>query len=400
MKVRFLPHICLLLLLILCLLSIVPSGNELNPVSDNSSVTILYASPGVMPQLLNTSQVDAFIVWESVVSTAGLGGIGKVITRDADFPPDHTWKNSACNVLVMRDEFISDYPEIAAFISAVTLAGMIQIQQDPEGAKNITANWVYGSKPIQSAGLDLNPQDVENEAFTHIIFTESASLPEISHMDNPTDYKGKTRENQLSTVNESVLIRAKELLNGTEPKISGKPPTVRIGYLSSSDLYAPLYVTIMDHEKICDTYGFCLIPEPDLVGRQTKCELILHNQTIAHIVLLPGQVGGGVMTELGQNAMDVAYVGSVPALMQISMGNNASIIHSINAGGSGLVVDDNAPCSDWDSFISWIKKRSSDGRPVILAVPQTSIQEEIMRNAFRYEGINITLYGLPSLDIV
>jgi NitT/TauT family transport system substrate-binding protein len=396
MRAGFFPLICILILLIMSFFSILPVQKEFNQIGNNPSVTFVYASSGIMPQLLNTSQVDGFFVWESVVSTADLGEIGKVIARDADIPPDHKWNNTACNVLVMRNDFISKYPEIAALLSAVTIAGMKRISTDPNQAKNITANWVYGSKPIQSAALYLNPYDVENEAFKYITFTDSASLPDISSLSKPVDDIEKTKENQPSFVNESVLIRAKELLNGTEPEISGRPPTVTIGYLPSADLYAPLYVTIMDHGTICDTYGFCLAPEPGLSGRPTKCELIFYNKTIAYITLLPGQVGGGVMTGLGQDAMDGAYIGSVPVLLQISMENNASIIQSINAGGSGLVVNEKAPCNDWNSFISWIKKRYSDGRPVILAVPQSSIQEEMMRQAFVYEGINITLYGLPS----
>ena len=126
-----------------------------------------------------------------------------------------------------------------------------------------------------------------------------------------------------------------------------------------------------------------------------KCERKVQNQTVADIQLLPGSVGGGVMTGLGQNAIDVAYIGSVPVLLQISMGNNASVIHSVNAGGSGLLVNETAPCTDWNSFVTWVKGRSANGQPVILAVPQSSIQEEMMREALEYEGIKITLYGLP-----
>lgn len=394
MRAGLIPLIIGLIVLILLFFSIIPLGHELVSKTDAPTVTLVYATSGIMPQLLNTSQVDVCIVWESVVTTTKLGEIGKVIARDADFPPNHTWENSACNVLVMRNDFISTYPEVAALLSAVTIAGMTQIQKDPEGAINITANWVYGSKPIRSAGLSLNPVDVETQAFPNINFTDSATLPAISRMTNPINGE-ESSQNMTSVVNTSVHNRALELLNGATPDISGKPPAVRIGYLPSADLYAPLYVTIMDHEIICDTYGFCLAPDPGFAGRPTKCELKVQNQTVADIQLLPGSVGGGVMTGLGQNAMDVAYIGSVPVLLQISMGNNASIINSVNAGGTGLLVNETAPCNDWDSFVTWIKERSADGRPVILAVPQSSIQEEMIREALDYEGVEITLFGLP-----
>jgi hypothetical protein len=295
----------------------------------------------------------------------------------------------------MRNSFISEYPEIAALLSAITIAGIQRVHEDPNLAINITACWVYGSKPIRSAGLFISPYELEKNAFPHIIFTDHALLPVLGRIQKPLSADEKTSEYPSSWVNESVFNRAYELLNGSEPVISKIPSDVRVGYLPSSDLYAPLYVSIMESDAICNTYGFCLAPVSVTSDRPDECHLIVNNRTIADVSLLPGQVGGGIMTGLGQNAIDAAYIGSVPSLLQISMGNPASIIHSINAGGSGLVVDDIAPCSDWDSFIDWVKERSSTSRPVILAVPQSSIQEEMMREAFEYEGIQITLFGLP-----
>ena len=395
MKARFIPIICGILLLFLLILSAVPIGHELVRSQIKPSVTLVYTSSGMMPQLLDTSQVDAFIVWESVVSTSKLGNIGKVIARDLDFPPDHKWEDSACNVLVMRNEFIDKNPEIASLLSAITIAGMRQIEKNPARAINITAAWVYGSKPIHSAGIYLNPQDVETEAFHHIIFTDSASIPNIPRITIPAGSSDEYEQNISSGINNSVRIYANKLLNDSEPTVSEHPQEIKLGYLPSCDLYAPLYVAILEHETICNTYGFCLAPENGNSDRPSHCNLIVHNQTVATVDLLPGSVGGGVMTGLGQNAIDVAYIGSVPVLLQISMGNAASIIQSVNTGGSGLVVNETAPCTDWRSFISWIKQRSTEGNPVILAVPQSSIQEEMMREAFDYEGIQIVLYGLP-----
>lgn len=396
MRARYFPLICLLILFSLILWYAMYTGNDVSNIPDHPEVLFVYATSGIMPQLLNTSQVDAFFVWESVVSTAEMGGIGKVIARDADIPPERKWENTACNVLVMRDSFINEYPEIASLLSAITIAGIQRIHEDPDKAMNITAGWVYGSQPIRSAGLSLNPIDLEKNAFPHINFTDRALLPDLGYMQKSLPDSEQIPASS-SWENVTVFNRALELLNGSEPVIPNTPPPVRIGYLPSADLYAPLYVSIMEYEAICDQYGFCLAPVSHLSGRPTECELRVQNKTITEIQLLPGQVGGGVMTGLGQNAIDVAYIGSVPSLMQISMGNPASIIHSINAGGSGLVVDDYAPCTDWDSFIEWVKNRSSSARPLILAVPQSSIQEERMREAFEYEGIQISLYGLPKL---
>lgn len=395
MKARFIPFVCGIILLLLFFLSVLPVSHELVSSNTKPSVTLVYASSGMMPQLLNTSQVDAFIVWESVVTISELGHIGRVIARDTDFPPDHKWEHTACNVLVMRNEFIRKNPEIASLLSAITIAGMKQIKKDPARGINITAAWVFGSQPIRSAGSFLNPEDVEARAFQHINFTDSAVNPEISPIGLPVLSNDKIQNNESLKISESVRLYANDLLNGSEPVITGQGPRIKIGYLPSSDLYAPLYVAIMEHETICNTYGFCLAPEPGSSDRPSHGELIVHNQTIAPVDFLPGSVGGGVMTGLGQDAIDVAYIGSVPALRQISMGNAASVIQSVNTGGSGLIVSNMAPCTDWKSFISWIKNRSAAGNSVIFAVPQSSIQEEMMREAFAYEGIEIILYGLP-----
>lgn len=395
MRAGYILLICIIIMASLVLVYELPSNYRMRDIPNQPLVQIVYGTSGIMPQLLNTSQVDAFFVWESVVSTGEMGGIGKVIARDADIPPDRKWENTACNVLVMRNSFIAEYPEIASLLSAVTIAGILKIYDDPDEAVNITARWVYGSKPIRSAGLFLDPIELEKNALPHIVFTDNASLPDLGLIEKSLSDNIMSDHSSSNTVG-SVYKRALDLLNGSKPHISNTPSSVRIGYLPSADLYAPLYVTIIESDRICETYGFCLAPRSDTSDRPDECQLIVNDKPVADVQLLPGQVGGGIMTGLGQKAIDVAYIGSVPTLMQISMGNPASIIHSVNAGGSGLVVDVHAPCSDWNSFIVWVKNRSSVGRPIILAVPQSSIQEEMMREAFEYEGIQISLYGLPS----
>ncbi len=357
-------------------------------------VLLVYGTGGIMPQLLDTGQIDGFIIWEPIVSETVLGKIGKKIATESDLPPPGKWNNTACCVLVMRNEFIAQYPDIAAMISALTIAGMERIQEDPKRAENITANWVFGEEPIMSANLYLSPDEVENESFTHLIFTPDAEIPDISRLE--TEFEG-TREvpgPDEFLVTTSVYRRALELLNGSVPDIPKDPPTVRIGYLPSSDHYAPLYVAIQDWYNMFGRYEFWLYPLDGDKGRPTQCDLVYQGDTAAIIHLVPGQVGGGVMTGIGQDAIDVGYLGSVPSELQITLGNNASILHSVNTGGTGLVVGNDAPCEDWDSFISWVTTRYKNHEPVILATAQSSIQEEMIREALEYEGIHIELYGI------
>ncbi|HQA80355.1 MAG TPA: hypothetical protein PLV96_06120, partial [Methanoregulaceae archaeon] len=98
-------------------------------------------------------------------------------------------------------------------------------------------------------------------------------------------------------------------------------------------------------------------------------------------------------TTIGQKALEGAYVGSVPAELQIALGNPSVIIQSINTGGSGLVVSSSASLKDWDDFVVWTKARSMAGRPVIIATVQSSIQEEMVREACAYENITVMFYG-------
>jgi hypothetical protein len=99
------------------------------------------------------------------------------------------------------------------------------------------------------------------------------------------------------------------------------------------------------------------------------------------------------MTTIGQNALDGAYVGSFPAELQIALGNPALIIQSVNTGGSGLVVANSSPLRDWDDFVRWAKIRSAAGKPVVIATVQSSIQEDMVREACAYENITVILYG-------
>jgi hypothetical protein len=106
-----------------------------------------------------------------------------------------------------------------------------------------------------------------------------------------------------------------------------------------------------------------------------------------------GTTAATPMTTIGQEALDGAYVGSIPAEMQIALGNPSSIIQSINTGGSGLVVGTQNPTRDWMGFTRWVKDRSAAGRPVVVATVQSSIQEDMLREALAYENISVKFYG-------
>ena len=358
------------------------------------TVYLLYASAGTMPQLLNTGQIDSFLIWEPVVSNAELSGIGRRVAVPSDLPPPKKWENSAINVLVLREDVISKEPDTSALLSALTTAAINRTMEDPDLAENITAAWVFGNHPILTPVGSLDPLDVEKHSFANMVFIANAIPPESGIVESVVETATDTTYNPDAMMDPTVARRGGEFLNGSPLPVAGKSiPALNIGYIPSTDNYAPLYVMVKDSAYFCNRYGFCLVPDDPGASRQVSCTLMVKGEPFAKVNLIPGQSGGGIMTTIGQNALDGAYVGSVPAELQIGLGNPSSIIESINTGGSGLVVGNTAPCNDWPGFVHWAKVRSEAGRPVVIATVQSSIQEDMVREACAYENITVTLYG-------
>lgn len=356
---------------------------------------LLYASAGSMPQLLNTGQVDAFIAWEPVVSQAELSGIGRMIATPADLPPPGEWENAASCIFLLRNDTIHREPEISALLSALTIAAVNRTNEDTALAVNITAAWVFGDNPILTPTGTLDPLAVEQHSFSNMVFTSDAALPVSSMVASTVEQeKGPGAYNLSAMTDPAVAEQGRAFLSGSPlPEPTGSIPTLSLGYLPSSDNFAPLYVMVMDSEYFSAQYGFCLAPDNPEQSRPNACTLFVNGTPAAYVSLVPGQSGGGLMTAVGQEVLDGVYVGSIPAELQIGLGNPALILQSINTGGTGLVVGPNAPCDDWQSFVRWVKIRSASGNPVVVATIQSSIQEDMIREAFGYENITVIMYG-------
>ena len=387
--------VCALLCTLILLFSLPASPGTGTP-SYPPTILLVYTSVGSVNQLLDTGQIDSFIVWEPYIAMAELSGIGKNIAQVGQLPPPGKWDSSACCVLVLSSDTIGKYPEISSLLSALTTAGIERVNTDPDLATEITARWVFGSKPILVPGVSLDPLLVEQHSIATIQFTADASVNDLAVTQTyPGTSVPHTPPPDAFVSNFEVAGRGMDLLNGSDvPSVDTRSiPTLKIGYLPSSDHLAPLYVAVKNSSYFCDQYGFCLVPDDAHISRPTRCTLLVKGEPAAHIVLVPGQSGGGIMTTLGQGALDGAYVGSVPAGLQISLGNPARIIQSVNTGGSGLVVAPDAPCSNWSSFIRWAKERSLDRHPLKIATVQSSIQEYMIRDALEYENFTVNLYG-------
>ncbi len=184
----------LLLVVTLLFLALYPGYQYATQSGSRSEVYLLYASSGSMVQLLNADQIDAFIVWEPIVSTATLTGTGRMIATPGMMPPPGEWGDTACCVLVLRNDTIRQNRNISALLSALTTAAVGRVNENQSMAENITADWVFGTKPLLTASGTLNPVAVEQQAFTNINFTSQASPPDTEEIGLPA---GETNPGSL-----------------------------------------------------------------------------------------------------------------------------------------------------------------------------------------------------------
>lgn len=63
---------------------------------------------------------------------------------------------------------------------------------------------------------------------------------------------------------------------------------------------------------------------------------------------------------------------------------------ALNEEGSGIVIAEDAPANDWESFVTWAETRSAGGQPVKIAAPgKGSIQDVLLRYALEESGLSI-----------
>ena len=368
---------------------LVPGVGILPVTSQKPTVYLLYSTAGSMPQLLNTDQVDAFFVWQPYVAMANQGGIGKAIVYSEDLPPNHLWADTPCCVLVMADRFIEQEPAQARMISILTTAAIQYIHDYPEKSEVITSNWLFGSSGyVLIAGKYLDPLHIEAEAFPTLRFTNVSTAGNSSNLGVLTPHTLPHTGIVMPGSPTGLAASGKDVKSSEKQVL----PLIRFGYLST-DHHAPLFVLAKDPAYFQDHYGLALVPVSSGEERPNQLNLLSGNETVAQVQLVPGQSGGGLMTNMGQGAIDVAYLGSVPAKLQITLGNPAQVIQPLHTGGSALVVSNNTPVSDWNGFAAWASTRSDAKKPLVVATVQSSIQETMIRDALQTEGFEVRLYG-------
>lgn len=373
------------------------------PPETTTQVNLLYAGVGQMPQLLATQQIDGYMAWQPFVAVAGVTGLGTVVSYSQDLPPAGIWADHSCDSLVVQDKFLADNPKTTDALSAALIKATDYTQKNPDRAAEISAGWIFGTNNLSFGNISVNPVDVEK-----------ASIPTIQFTNNPTpawkqsnnlfidalkniSYLTGTLANSSGSQRDALLYNFgpyEAVKNVTGPGQvavpAGEAKKIAIGYLLS-DHDAPLFVAIRDWQYFNDTYGVALKPVGDNIGKVENAELLVNGQKVADVQLVKGDSGAQLMTLMGSNAIDFAVAGTPPTITAIDKNTPIKILFPLHVEGSGLVVDARAPVKDWSSFITWVKERSAQGKPVKIAVaPKGSIQDVQLSYALEQSGVNVT----------
>ncbi len=368
----------------------------------NGSVGILEtAGVGPMPPLLATNQVDGYIAWQPVAEAGVESNIGQIAVYSKDLPPAGEWSNHPQNVFVVRKDFYAQNPDFVNDFSALNLAATQYINDHPQEAAGIAADWLAGKQNFTYGNVSVSSVTVVSNA-----------LPTIKFTNDPSDsWKASTADfvqalEGIGTVNgfvknssepDAVLYNFQPYQTAqaiiTAKNVTTPAPlknTVSVGYLMALD-HSALFVAVKDWQYFNDTYGIALKPEDLTAAKPTVADFLVNGQKVATVNLVPANAGPNLMQLAATNSIQMSYVGVPPAISAIDIGTPITIAYPIDNLGTGLVVTKGAPVTDWQSFAVWAKQRSDEGKPLVIAAPgKGSIQDVMLRYALQNSGFAVT----------
>lgn len=394
-------HLVLAAAVLLCATVVFSAGCVDNGTSGDR-VEILYSVPGTMPQLLDSGAVDAVITWQPFVAGIEESGVGKVVSYSEDLPPKGKWEGHTCCVFGANSYALAN-PEVAADVTALMILGNEYITENPAKASALIADWLFANGDLTYGNVKVSSVDVMKASIPTILFSGEVTDAWIASNE---DFVQSQRDlglvtgklaNTNSEETEALLFDFSAYDAAQDILASGKfldPKTavqeISIGYLPS-DHDGPLFVLLKDWKFFKDNYNTYLKPVSEKVGKIDKAELYVNGKKVCDVKLIEGSAGPNLMTLLQQNQIQYAVAGTPPFVSAIDKASSAvdiKILAPIMMNGSGLLVADDAPADDWDSFVAWIKERSAEGKPVVIADPQLgSIQDVQLKEALDSAGI-------------
>jgi ABC-type nitrate/sulfonate/bicarbonate transport system substrate-binding protein len=373
------------------------------PPAESTVSLIQTRGTGPMPTLLGTDQIDAYIAWQPTVEVAPLAGIGRVLLYTGDLPPEGKWTNHPCCVLSARQDIIAENPDLVNAMAALTILSTEYVKENPDESAEIVADWLAGKGNFTYGDVSVSSVDVLKRAFPTVKFVNE---PTEAWIDGNIEFVHALRElgvltgslaNTTDEETRAILFdtdpyyQAQAMIEAgtiTTPKPAGKE--IGIGYLNS-DHHAALFVAVKNWQYFNDNYGIALKPVDGTQSRPEKAELIVNGQKIADVRLIPGDAGPQLMQLASTEAIQFAYVGNPPAIAAVDKGTPIKILLAINTEGSGVVVSNESPATDWESFVDWAETRSAAGKPLVIAAPgKGSIQDVMIRYSLEWSGLSVS----------
>ncbi|MHB8118302.1 MAG: ABC transporter substrate-binding protein [Methanothrix sp.] len=357
----------------------------------------------ILPVLLTTGQIDGYVAWQPYLALAEKSGIGKVVALSRDFPPDGTWHNHPCCVLVASNDILQNYPDMAMAVSVILLSGEDFAKEHPEALAEITANWLMGDENYLLGSHTISPVSLFNRSLSTSVFSSQANgkwndsaqilvdrMGDILNTIDSAQHNGS--ETKLSKFMDSrPYYKAVNWIASQDRAssyLSNKPGKnlIRIGYLMI-DHQAPLFAAVKNWPYFLEKYKIALKSVEGL-KRPRYLELMINGQKVADVELISAPTGQNLMTLMEQDNLDMAIVGITPAIGSISLGCEARIIQPVQNLGSGLVLATASGAEDWNDFVSLAKASFANDRPLKIGDPDLgTIADVIFQDALRASGL-------------
>lgn len=158
-------------------------------------------------------------------------------------------------------------------------------------------------------------------------------------------------------------------------------PLVRIGH-APHDHHAPLYIAAVKQKYFNSKSGVYLKE----VDYKKSYQLFKNDKLIANVQIDSGTGGINLIRKLDEKIIDLSF-GGVPAMIDmIDTGSKIKIVAPVMSEGAALVVGNDIPVSDWDSFIEYVRNTAD---PVRIGYKvDKSVQNIIFETALKSEHLS------------
>lgn len=159
-------------------------------------------------------------------------------------------------------------------------------------------------------------------------------------------------------------------------------PTLKVGYIFTTH-HTPFMVAAQKGEAF-KSMGVYLKP----VVAKDKYELVVNGKPIATLQLIVAKSGAETAALFARNQLDLAMASVTAIMAGIDKGTPMKILSPLQTEGMGLVVPKDSSLTDWNSFLSHIKKAL---QPVKIGYHSpTSAPKIVLEGALKQSGIKVT----------